>query len=133
MRRAASSTTARDALERGLALTARDNWLHGELQGRLIRLYQRAGRAGELEARWRAEVERTPRDLGGYLRLIALEEAQGDSAATRLWLEKLVALAPRDRDNSLKLARLLTDAGETGAGRRPLRRSFSSSNQTTST
>ncbi len=103
---------ARDALERGLALTARDNWLYGELQTRLIRLYQRAGKAAELEARWRAAVEQAPRDLGGYLRLVALAEAQGDPAAARLWLEKVVALAPRDGGNTLKLARLLADAGE---------------------
>ena len=43
---------ARYALERGLALTSRDNWLHGDLEARLIRLYQRAGRLSELEARW---------------------------------------------------------------------------------
>ena len=103
---------ARDALERGLALTARDNWLYGELQKSLIRLYQRAGKAGELEARWQAAVEQAPRDLGGYQRLVALAEAQGDPAAARTWLEKLVVLAPRDRDSVLKLARLLTDAGE---------------------
>lgn len=103
---------SRDALESGLALTARDNWLYGELQKSLIRLYQRAGKAAELDTRWKAVVERAPRDLGGYLRLVALAEAQGDPAAARLWLEKLVALAPRDRKNILKLAYLLRDAGE---------------------
>ena len=103
---------ARDALERGLALTARDNWLYGELQTRLIRLYQRAGKASELEARWRAAVEQTPRDLGGYLRLVALAEAQGDPAAARAWLEKVVTLSPRDGVNTIKLARLLAEAGE---------------------
>ena len=103
---------ARDALERGLPLTARDNWLYGDLQTRLIRLYQRAGRVSELEARWRAAVEQAPRDLGGYLRLELLAQAQGDTAGERAWLEKIVALSPRDRDSTLKLARLLADDGE---------------------
>jgi tetratricopeptide (TPR) repeat protein len=100
------------ALERGLALTAPDNWLHGELERSLIRLYQRAGRVPELAARWRADVARAPRDLGGYLRLERLAAAQGDADAQRAWLEQVVALAPRDRDDTLKLARLLADAGE---------------------
>ena len=103
---------ARDALERGLALTARDNWLNADLQARLIRLYQREGKAAELAARWRAAVEQTPRDLGNYERLVALAEAQGDPQDARAWLEKAVALAPRDRDNTLKLARVLTDLGD---------------------
>ena len=103
---------ARDALERGLALTARDNWLYGELQSRLIRLYQRAGRAPELAARWESALAQAPRDLGGYARLMALAEAEGDPTAAQAWLEKLVALAPRDRDGNLRLARLLADAGE---------------------
>ena len=103
---------ARDALERGLALTARDHWLHGDLQERLIRLYQRAGRVPDLTARWEAALAQNPRDLGGYTRLMALAEAEGDPVATRAWLEKFVALAPRDREASLRLARLLADAGE---------------------
>ena len=103
---------ARDALERGLTLTARDNWLHAELETRLIGLYERAGRVPELEARWRAGVESAPRDLGGYGRLEALAEAQGDLAGERHWLEKIVALAPGDRDDTLKLARRLSDDGD---------------------
>ena len=103
---------ARDAFERGLALTSRDNWLHGELEGQLIRLYQRAGRAAELEARWQAAVAENPRDVGGYLRLEHLAEAQTDPAGQRAALQKIVSLVPRDRDSTLKLARLLADAGE---------------------
>jgi tetratricopeptide (TPR) repeat protein len=103
---------ARDALESGLALTARDNWLHGELQASLIRLYERAGRSQELEARWKSDAEKAPRDLGIYLQLEALAETQADPAAQRQWLEKIVALAPRDRENTVKLARVLADAGE---------------------
>ena len=103
---------ARDALERGLTLTSRDNWLHGDLQTRLIRLYQRAGRVPELAARWRAAVEGAPRDLGGYLRLESLAEADGNTADEREWLEKIVALAPGDREDTLKLAALLANAGE---------------------
>ncbi|MBE7209912.1 MAG: hypothetical protein INR65_02745 [Gluconacetobacter diazotrophicus] len=107
-----SFDAARDALERGLALTARDNWMYTDLQTRLIRLYQRAGKAAELAARWQAAVAQTPRDLGSYERLVALAEAQGDPAAAQDWLEKAVALAPHDRENTLKLARLLADQGE---------------------
>ena len=103
---------ARDALERGLALTARDNWLYNDLQDRLIRLYQRAGRVPELTARWEGAISQAPRDLGNYTRLKALAEAEGDPVAARTWLEKLVALAPRDREGTLRLARLLADAGE---------------------
>ncbi len=103
---------ARDALERGLNLTARDNWLHGELETRLIRLYQRAGRVPELEARWRAAAEAAPRDLDACRRLEALAEAQGDLASERAALEKLVALAPLDADNTLRLARRLADDGD---------------------
>ena len=103
---------ARDALEHGLTLTSRDNWLHNDLQTRLIRLYQRAGRVPELATRWRAAVEQAPHDLGGYLRLESLAEADGNTVEERAWLEKIVALAPGDRENTLKLAALLADAGE---------------------
>ena len=103
---------ARDAYERGLALTARDNWLHGELLGAIIRLYERAGRVAELEARWRQAAGQTPRDLGGYLRLETLAETQGDAPGELEWLDRITALAPRDRDSRLKLARLLVDRGQ---------------------
>ena len=103
---------ARDAFERALALTSRDNWLHGELVGAIIRLYERAGRTAELEARWRHAAELAPRDLGGYLHLEALAEAQADPKAELEWLDRITSLAPRDRDSRLKLARLLVDTGE---------------------
>ncbi len=103
---------ARDAFERGLTLTSRENWLHGDLEGQLIRLHQRAGRTAELEARWQAAVAENPRDVGGYLRLEHLAEAQTDVAGERAALQKIVALVPRDRESTLKLARLLADAGE---------------------
>ncbi len=103
---------ARDALERGLTLTARDNWLHRELEARLIRLYQRTGRVPELEARWRVATEAAPRDLDAWLRLEALAEAQGDLVGERSALEKLVALAPREGEFALKLARRLADDGD---------------------
>ncbi len=100
------------ALERGLALTARDNWLHGELEQSLIRLYERAGRIAELAARWRGEVAKSPRDLDAYLRLAHLAADEGDTTAQRSWLEQIVALAPQDRADTLALARLSADAGE---------------------
>ena len=103
---------ARDAFERGLTLTSRDNWLHGELLGAIIRLYERAGRTAELETRWRRAAEQTPRDLGGWLRLETLAESQGDTSAELEWLDRITALAPRDRDSRLKLARLLVDRGD---------------------
>ena len=103
---------ARDAYERGLALTARDNWLHGELLGAIIRLYERAGRVAELEARWRQAAGQAPHDLGGYLRLETLAESQGNAQGELEWLDRITALAPRDRDSRLKLARLLVDRGQ---------------------
>lgn len=103
---------AREALEKGLALTARDHWLHAELERSLIRLYQRAGRGPELQARWEAEAAKSPRDLEGFTRLQTLAREQGDPATQRRWLEKIVALAPGDRDDARQLARLLADAGE---------------------
>ena len=105
---------ASGALERGLTLTSHDNWLHRELEARLIRLYQRADRVPELETRWRAAVEMAPRDLGAVLRLETLAEAQGDAAGERAALEKLVALAPRETDYTRKLARRLADDGDRG-------------------
>lgn len=103
---------AREALESGLALTARDNWLHAELGLSLIRLYQRAGRAPELQARWEAEAAKSPKDLDLYARLETLAREQGDPAAQRRWLERVVALAPGDREDARRLARLLAEAGE---------------------
>lgn len=103
---------AREALENGLALTARDHWLHAELERSLIRLYQRAGRAPELQTRWEAEAAKSPKDLDVYARLADLAREQGDAPAQRRWLEKIVSLAPGDRDDSRQLARLLADAGE---------------------
>ena len=93
-------------------LTSRDNWLHGELETQLILLYQRAGRVGELETRWRAAVAENPRDLGGFLRLEHLAATQADPVGQRAALGKIIALNPRDRDSTLKLARLCVDAGE---------------------
>lgn len=103
---------AREALETGLALTAREHWLHADFERSLIRLYQRAGRTPDLQARWEADAARTPKDLDGYARLAALAREQGDPAAQRRWLEKIVALSPGNRDDARQLARLLADAGE---------------------
>jgi predicted Zn-dependent protease len=100
------------ALEQALALTARENWLHGELEQSLIRLYQRAGREPELAARWRADAAKNPRDLGAFERLERLAAEEGDAEAQRAALEQIVALAPRDRDDTLKLAHRLADDGQ---------------------
>lgn len=103
---------ARDALEKGLALTARDHWLHAGMQTALIRLHQRAGRVPELQARWEAEALRSPKDLGACENLKTLGREQGDAALERRWLEKIAALASGDREAAARLARLLADAGE---------------------
>ena len=92
---------ARDALERGLALTSRDNWLHGDLQTRLIRLYQRAGRVPELAARWQAEVASVRRAT--WAATCGWKPWPRPKATWRRnaeWLEKIVALAPGDREDT---------------------------------
>lgn len=103
---------AREALESGLALTARDHWLHAEMARSLIRLYGRASRAAELQARWEAKAEKSPQDLDALGRLETLARERGDPAARRRWLEKIVALSPGNGENARQLARLLADAGE---------------------
>ncbi len=94
------------ALEQGLALTAPGNWLRLQLQDQLIRLHQRYGRTAELEQKWKEAVAQNPRDLTGYLRLVDLFEHAGDLSGQREWLEKLVQLAPKNREAQLKLARV---------------------------
>ncbi len=103
---------ARAALERARALTAPGNWLRSELQTELVRLHERAGRLPELEGIWRAQAEKSPRDLGGWLALAELYAATGNADRERGVLERIVALGPRDRDAALRLARLTAEAGD---------------------
>jgi len=107
---------AREALEKAIALTAPENWLRGELQNRLIRLYERAHRISELEERWKKQASENPRDLGACLQLIVLYERLGDDAQQRVWREKLVALAPKNATYRLALARLLVRMDDLNAG-----------------
>lgn len=93
-------------LEKAIALTAPDNWLRGELQERLIRLYQRAHRTAELDRLWKKNAEENPRDPAAYLQLADLYERLGDPVQQRLWLEKLSALSPKNADYKIRLARL---------------------------
>ncbi len=102
---------AAQSLENAIALTAPDNWLRGEMQARLIRIYQRAHRTGELEQRWEKYAEENPRDPGGYIQLAALYERLGDPDRQREWLEKLCALAPENSDYKLRLANLCAQLG----------------------
>ncbi len=103
------------ALEDALALTTPDNWLRVELQSQLIRLHQRYHRTAELETRWKAFAEANPRDAGAYLQLIDLYERLGNLEDQRSWLQKLVALLPRDPTHRLKLARLSVQIDQFGA------------------
>lgn len=100
------------SLDRAIALTAPGNWLRGELQERLIRLYQRSHRTAELERLWKKYAAENPRDLGAYVQLVDLYERLGDAGQERAWLEKLSALAPKNQDYKIKLARLCEQLGQ---------------------
>lgn len=103
------------ALERGIALTAPGNWLRESLQTQLIRLHQRLGRTDELERKWLKEVDRNPRDLGGYLQLVAFYRQLADVPQQREWLEKIVELSPRNLGYKEQLARVLVQLGDGSA------------------
>jgi Flp pilus assembly protein TadD len=94
-------------LERATAYTAPESWLRGELLGQMIRTAQRLHVEADLEARWKTQVEKNPRDLGAYLQLVEFYERTAQPEAERAWLEKVVALVPKNFDHRLKLARLL--------------------------
>ncbi|MHA3770731.1 tetratricopeptide repeat protein [Verrucomicrobiota bacterium sgz303538] len=94
------------ALEKAIALTTPGNWLRDELQLQLIRLHQRTHRIPELEERWKRHTAENPRDIGGYLQLIALYDRIANLEEERVWLEKLVKLAPKTPAYRLQLARL---------------------------
>ncbi len=98
---------AMKALERAVAQTSTENWMRSELLGQIIRLAQRQRVEGELEAKWKAQVEKAPRDLGGYLELVEFYERTGELEKEREWLEKVMALVPKNFEIRLKLARLL--------------------------
>jgi len=95
------------ALEKALAFTSPGNWLRNDLEGQLIRLHQRYRRTPELEEKWLKFAAENPRDLGAYLQLIDLYERLGDHTQQLTWLEKLVAVASKNLDYRLRLARLL--------------------------
>lgn len=95
------------ALEKALALTSPGNWLRADLEGQIVRLYQRYHRVPELEEKWRKFAAENPRDLGAILQLIDLYERLGDQPQQLAWLEKLAAAAPKNLDYRLRLARLL--------------------------
>ena len=104
---------ARDALERGLALTARDNWLYGDPANAA---HPPLPTCWPRSPNWKpagAPPSNRPRatlavicawSCSPRLRVMPLANAPG-------W-KKIVALSPRDRDSTLKLARLLADDGE---------------------
>jgi len=98
---------AMKALERAVAQTSPENWMRGELLGQIIRLAQRQRIEPELESKWKKQVEQAPRDLGGYLQLVEFYERTGELEKEREWLEKVMALVPKNFDVRLKLARLL--------------------------
>ncbi len=95
------------ALEKALALTSPGNWLRADLEGQIVRLYQRYHRVPELEEKWKKFAAENPRDLGAMLQLIDLYERLGDQPQQLVWLEKLSAAAPKNLDYRLRLARLL--------------------------
>lgn len=99
--------SALDAFGKALALTAPDNWLHGQLVLEMVRASQGANRVQELETRWNKEVDANPRATGPWLQLAELYEQQGDLPAERRALEKASALVPGDLALKIRLGRLL--------------------------
>lgn len=106
---------AMKALERAVAQTAPDHWMRSDLLGQIIRIAQRQRVEGDLEAKWKQQVEQSPRDLGGYLQLVEFYERTGDLEKEREWLEKVLGLAPKNQDLRLKLARLLVQIDQVEA------------------
>ena len=104
---AGNHAEAMGALERAVKFTAPENWLRSELLGQMIRLSQRHHAEGDLERKWREQVEANPRDLGGYLQLVEFHERTGNLDQQRVWLEKITGLAPKNATYELRLARLL--------------------------
>lgn len=103
---------AQSALDRALELAGPSHWLRPELQQQLIRLYQRHGREEELVATWTAAAEAAPRDLARLLRLADLFAELGDASREAQWLEKALALVPRERELRTRLARQLVARGD---------------------
>ncbi|MBS0661091.1 MAG: hypothetical protein JSR82_22965 [Verrucomicrobia bacterium] len=103
---------AQSALQRALELAGPSHWLRPELQQQLIRLHQRSGREEELVAAWTAAAEAAPRDLPRLLRLADLFAELADPAREAVWLEKALALVPREREMRTRLARQLAGRGE---------------------
>lgn len=101
------------ALEQALAITAPGNWLRQELLGEMIRLAQRQHGEAELEAKWKAQVEREPHDPGGAMQLVEFYERTGNLDQQRVWLEKLAIQLPKNTEVRLKLARLLAQLDDT--------------------
>ena len=97
-------------LEQALSMTARGNWLRPEIEGQLVRLYQRFGRTAELEARWQKYLSENPRDAGAYLQLAELYHRLGELDEERATVEGLVKLLPKNAEYRLRLARLLSRA-----------------------
>jgi tetratricopeptide (TPR) repeat protein len=102
-------------LEAALGLTSRGNWLRAELEGQLIRVYQRFGRTAELEARWKKYLAENPRDAGAYLQLAEFYHRLGDLEHERAAVEGLVRLLPKIAEYRLRLARLLARSDDFAA------------------
>ncbi len=99
-------------LERGLAITAADNWLHDELLKRLIEAHRTAGSLPKLEQEWVRTARRNERDPANVARLIAFYRAMGNAANERIWLDQAMELNPRDAGPLRRAARLASDAGD---------------------
>jgi tetratricopeptide (TPR) repeat protein len=114
--RAGQPGKAREALERAVSLTAPGNWLRSELLGQIVRMAQRQRDEPALEAKWKAEAEANPRDLGAALQVLEFYERTGALEQQVGWLEKITALVPRNGDYRLRLARVLVQLDRLEAG-----------------
>jgi tetratricopeptide (TPR) repeat protein len=103
------------ALDRALRLVAPGNWMRRGIEARMIRLHERAGKLDDLETLWKKQAAENPRDLAPCVQLADFYEHLADAAQCRVWLEKAVALDPKDAATRLRLARILAELNEPDA------------------
>lgn len=96
---------ALEALERALSFTAPGNWLRPELIGQIVRLAQRQNAEDALEAKWKAQAEANPRDIGAALQMVEFYSRLGKLEQETAWLEKISAQLPKASEYRLRLAK----------------------------
>ncbi len=100
-----------DVLERGLAVTAADNWLYEKLLSRLIEIHKTNGSLAKLEKDWVAQARRNANDPAVLSRVVAYYTAVGNPEQELFWLEKMMELQPRETSLLRRAARAAAAAG----------------------